>query len=39
MKEKLLELKQNVENVEITYDYDNVYTTLLNLTIDYQNET
>ena len=37
--EKLKELKERIENIEITYDYDTTYTELLNATIDYQNET
>lgn len=39
MKEELLKLKENVENVTITYDFESAYYELLNLTIDYQNET
>lgn len=37
--EKLEELKETIENIEITYDYDETYTNLLNATIDYQNDT
>ena len=36
---KLEELKKRIEEIEITYDYDETYTNLLNATIDYQNET
>ena len=36
---KLEELKNTIENIEITYDYDDTYTKLINATIDYQNET
>lgn len=37
--EKLKELKEKVENIEITYDYEQTYCDLINATIDYQNET
>ncbi len=37
--EKLKELKERIEGIEITYDYDQTYTDLLNATIDYQNDT
>ena len=37
--EKLEELKERIEGIEITYDYDQTYTDLLNATIDYQNDT
>lgn len=39
MKKELLELKKRVEETDITYDLEDTYCTLLNLTIDYQNET
>ena len=35
----LKELKERIENIESSYDYDTYYTELLNTTIDYQNET
>lgn len=35
----LLELKEKIENIEVTYDYEQVYCDLINATIDYQNET
>lgn len=35
----LRELKERIENIESSYDYDTYYTELLNTTIDYQNET
>ena len=40
MEKKLLlkELKEKIENAE-SWDYDEYYTTMLNATIDYQNET
>ena len=40
MKKELLlkELKEKIENAE-SWDYDEYYTTMLNATIDYQNET
>lgn len=39
MKEKLKELKEKVENIEISYDYEQTYCDLINATIDYQNDT
>lgn len=36
---KLQELKEKIENIESSYDYDAYYTELLNTTIDYQNDT
>lgn len=38
MKE-LRELKERVENIEITYDYEDTYCNLRNTIIDYMNET
>ena len=38
MKELLKEFKQ-IENIEITYDYEEVYSNLYNTCIDYMNET
>lgn len=38
MKE-LRELKERVENIEITYDYEDTYYNLRNTIIDYMNET
>lgn len=35
----LKELKERIENIEVTYDYEQVYCDLINATIDYQNET
>lgn len=35
----LKELKEKIENIKITYDYDEVYSELYNAVIDYQNET
>lgn len=35
----LKDLRKEIEDIEITYDYDKCYTELLNATIDYQNET
>lgn len=35
----LKELKERIENIESSYDYDTYYTELLNTTIDYQNKT
>lgn len=37
--EKLKELKERIENIEIGYDYEETYCDLINATIDYQNET
>lgn len=39
MKELLKEFKQKIENIEITYNYDEVYSNLYNACIDYMNET
>ena len=39
MKEKLKELKERVESIEISYDYEQTYCDLINATIDYQNDT
>lgn len=36
---KLEELKERIEAIESSYDWDDYYTALLNATIDYQNET
>ena len=38
-KEKLMELKNKINNIEITYDYEQSYCDLYNTTIDYMNET
>lgn len=38
MKE-LKELKERVENIEITYDYEETYCNLRNAVIDYMNDT
>ena len=38
-KERLEQLKKEVEEIQITYDYEEVYCNLINATIDYQNET
>ena len=37
--EKLKELKEIIENIESSFDYDTYYTELRNATIDYMNET
>lgn len=37
--EKLRELKERVENIEITYDYEETYCNLKNAVIDYMNDT
>lgn len=39
MKELLKEFKNKIEKIEVTYDYDQTYTDLLNACIDFQNET
>lgn len=39
MKELLKELKNKIEKIEVTYDYDQTYTDLLNTCIDFENET
>lgn len=36
---RLQELKEQIEKIEITYDYEETYARLLNATIDYQNDT
>lgn len=36
---KLRELKRRIENIEITYDYEETFTNLYNTTIDFMNET
>lgn len=38
-KERLEELRRQVENIEIGYDLENTYCDLINATIDYQNDT
>ena len=35
----LKELKEKIENIEITHDYENSYTDLYNAVIDYMDET
>lgn len=35
----LKELKERIENIEVTYDYEQVYCDLINATIDYENDT
>lgn len=37
--EKLRELKEKIEKIESSYDYDNYYTELRNITIDYMNDS
>ena len=37
--EKLKELKERIEGVEIGYDLESAYCDLINATIDYQNDT
>lgn len=37
--EKLKKLKEDIENIEISYDYEKTYCELRNATIDYQNDT
>lgn len=37
--EKLKELKETIENIESSYDYDTYYTELRNATIDYMNDS
>lgn len=37
--EKLEELKERIENIEIGYDYEQSYHELYNATIDYMNDT
>lgn len=36
---KLNELKKKIENIKITYDYEETYNNLYNTIIDYENET
>ena len=36
---KLEELKEKINNIEITYDYEETYNNLYNTIIDYQNDT
>lgn len=36
---KLKDLKNKIENIEITYDYEETYNNLYNTVIDYENET
>lgn len=36
--ERLKQLKEEVNNIEITYDLERVYCDLINATIDYQND-
>lgn len=38
-KEKLIELKNKINDIDITYDYESTYCDLYNTTIDYMNET
>ena len=38
-KERLEQLRKEIEEIQITYDYEEVYCNLINATIDYQNET
>ena len=38
-KERLEQLKKEIENIEIGYDLEETYCNLINATIDYQNET
>ena len=38
MRELLKEFKQKIKNIEITYNYEDVYTELYNTCIDYMNE-
>lgn len=37
--DKLKELKEKIENIEITYDYEETYNNLYNTCIDYMNDT
>ena len=39
MKEKLQELKKELEDIEITYDYEATFCKLKNATIDFMNDT
>lgn len=38
-KERLEQLKKEIEKIEIGYDLEEIYCNLINATIDYQNET
>lgn len=38
-KERLEQLKKEIEKIEIGYDLEKTYCSLINATIDYQNET
>ena len=38
-KERLKQLREEIEKIDITYDYEETYYNLLNATIDYQNDT
>lgn len=38
-KERLKQLREEIEKIDITYDYEETYCNLLNATIDYQNDT
>lgn len=38
-KERLKQLKKEIENIEIGYNLEETYCNLINATIDYQNET
>lgn len=38
-KERLEQLKKEIENIEIDYNLEETYCNLINATIDYQNET
>lgn len=39
MKKELRELKERVENIEVTYNYEETYCNLKNAIIDYMNDT
>lgn len=39
MIKELKKLKKEIENIDVTYNYDETYTNLYNACIDYQNET
>lgn len=36
---RLEELKDKIENIDITFDYEDTYTNLYNTVIDYENDT
>lgn len=38
-KERLKQLRKEIENIDITYDYEETYCNLANAIIDYQNDT